>query len=377
MNDVLSCLRQIVTDLGDTDPVAPDELQALRRIVAVVNPAAEVAPDELTAWRQVASWLSVTGADALADALAAQRAVLSALSVAGTPQDELQAARLLAFVDGEGPGPLALESPLGVQQATVEADEIRDSHFVLSGGRLLRTTLLEPSAANRVDPDFSTWTPRLGGSGVVIKTLDAGVSPSGATDAARIEASVTPGSSVTHEATLTASVSLAGPNMLSIWARSLGGPVTIRLNEAGLATTIDVTEEWQRFSVAGYNYTGVTTMRVGVRGGGIGDDSCDVLVWSPQAEDGAVATSFVDGTRLADILTLTLPAGDVVLNWLDPWTGTEQTETVSHAGGAFVVPVGTGRAYRSIEQGGALVYRPGFAYTGFVRDSVASFAEGA
>lgn len=107
MNDVLSCLRVVVADLGDEGPVSNDELHALRRVASAYGvETVETLRDELQAWRAIAGALEVEGAATLPDVEQAMRAVSAALEVeAGA--DELATLRLLAYTEGESPGPLA------------------------------------------------------------------------------------------------------------------------------------------------------------------------------------------------------------------------------------------------------------------------------
>lgn len=161
-----------------------------------------------------------------------------------------------------------------------------------------------------------------------------------------------------------------------------GGPVTYGVESWG---------EWWRLWAHVENDTTGTQFRAWIfpayNASGTGADVSQVgsaVLDGVQFEEGrAVPTSPIitdgaEGTRAADVFAIALPAGDVRLRWLSPGTA-EQEETVPHAGGDFVVPVGDGRAYVSVEvdTGGGFVpyYRPGWSLAGvtFTRASPATY----
>lgn len=117
---------------------------------------------------------------------------------------------------------------------------------------------------------------------------------------------------------------------ISVWARGVSGVQTLSINAwdgsppAYPGTVIQLTNTWQK-----YNFTFTTDATAGA--GDLGFFVQGVVqIWRPQYEVKAYATSFIDGTRAAE--SLTIPTAGVFSE--DSWTVESWIKLTSQTGAA-------------------------------------------
>jgi hypothetical protein len=133
--------------------------------------------------------------------------------------------------------------------------------------------------------DFTdaSWTKINGGTATApLVTANFATSPDGTTNASRVVANLSGGTTGADYSLVRKNVTLAvteGNSTYSIWVKSnTGADQTITLSYIGSPLTITATSEWQKFSVAP-NVVGTTNQcDIGLRGDTT-DQTCDVLIW--------------------------------------------------------------------------------------------------
>lgn len=163
--------------------------------------------------------------------------------------------------------------------------------------------------------DFTdaSWTKISGGTGSnPTVTANSGVSPDGTNNATRVQASLSGGTTNTDFALVRRNVTLAvaeGESTYSLWVKSnTESDQVITLSYAGVPATITATSVWQRFNVFPNIAGSINECDVGLRGDTT-DNSCDVLIYGAQLEQGSTPTSYIPTsgstvTRSADSTTI-------------------------------------------------------------------------
>ncbi|MGE3247586.1 MAG: hypothetical protein AB7J19_14780 [Beijerinckiaceae bacterium] len=184
--------------------------------------------------------------------------------------------------------------------------------------------------------DATYWASSQGGTGsAAVKTVKFATAPNGKTEAAKVLLNLNGGTTSSDFSTiyvtatgLTAAVTYAS----SIWIKAaapgeVGKTVIIRGVDAGSYSPVTLTDTWQRVQVAkvasGTSGSFSLELRNGVGVAGL-PDTAEFLLWHPQIENGAAASSeiFTDGaavTRPAETLLLT--TGNFT-PWFNPLEGT-------------------------------------------------------
>ena len=206
-------------------------------------------------------------------------------------------------------------------------------------GLMLETATFN-NCLNSEDFTAATWTKTFSGAGSSAPIITAGYakSPTGATDATRLQMTI--GALATDTCQVHATTVMAANDRYthSIFLRTTAPGVTYQLildfngmNSSPLyiknyPSLITVTSEWNRFQVRlepGYALTtGGLTLRL--KGDGGTDKHIDVLVWGAQSEQKEFATSYIKVvaapvTRTADVARMT---GTNFSSWFNPTLGT-------------------------------------------------------
>jgi hypothetical protein len=159
--------------------------------------------------------------------------------------------------------------------------------------------LVEPQRTNLAlrseEFDNISWQKLNGGVGSIpIVSANNAISPSGVQNADRIQLSLNGGTSGADISYINQVITSSSAT-LSIYLKSNTTACTIYLRNAGFTTAINVTNQWQRFTL--YNPNAITLFQFGLRGGSYGgavnSNTADISVWGAQLEAGAYATSYI------------------------------------------------------------------------------------
>jgi hypothetical protein len=180
--------------------------------------------------------------------------------------------------------------------------------------------LLEPQRTNLATYseqfDNASWTKNFGGIGSVpVVTPNAGISPSGITNADRIQFTLNGGTAVADVSDIRKLITTtSGTYTFSFWVKSFDGVSSYQMlvrDPNGITNQMVVTGEWQRYTITAATYpTGNASVGFGIRAGQtpVNSNTADILVWGAQLEAGAYATSYIPTTsasvtRNADVIS--------------------------------------------------------------------------
>jgi hypothetical protein len=145
---------------------------------------------------------------------------------------------------------------------------------------------------------LDSWTKATGGTGLTpTVTANGGIAPDGSKTAFRLQADLNGGTASADISWATAdAVSMSNPHdsAASVWLKSNTGAdqnVTFYTANGAGQHVVTVTSYWQRFEKIVESVAATTEdFAVGLRGGQTADDTCDILVWEGQVEDGTFIT---------------------------------------------------------------------------------------
>jgi hypothetical protein len=230
--------------------------------------------------------------------------------------------KLYSIISADGDATVTRGSVKNINSATGTLEEIASdvtpSSFGTGGwGALVegaRTNLLQRSE----DISVSPWSALVTGVGITpTVTANAGVAPSGATTATRIQLNCGGGlfadRSIWRQST---TVGNGTTYAQSVYVKAFSsGEVgkTIRFTIEGTSpsasTVVTLTADWQRVAITGTTNTTTAQILIETRGT-ITTQTADILVWGAQLEAGSFASSYMktEGatfTRSADVITKT------------------------------------------------------------------------
>ena len=220
--------------------------------------------------------------------------------------------------------------------------------------------------------DSAAWTKFGAGTGSTpVVTANAGVSPSGATDADLIvfdRGIGTTSGDVSQILSNDVSVTNGLSYTQSVWLKTSDGTTKamILVATTGASSTITVTGAWQRFT---YTVTeSATTTRIGLRirsAGNVSSQVTSLYAWGAQLESGASASSYIPTTSAAVIRQPDVLSATSISPWYNQSEGTVVFEGIASTPGStqrglYLFSDGTDNerisGYRaSTTQGGALV----------------------
>jgi hypothetical protein len=202
----------------------------------------------------------------------------------------------------------------------VGQDEPRIDFLDNTNGHLL----LEPSRTNLVTYSIPTnsspYSYSGGGVGTApTHTANAGISPDGTQNAARIDFNINGGTTSGDISQVSyVGSALTGDYTSSFYLKSFDSNsyIVTLLDTNGATTTATITSEWQRFTF--YNGGGTTStnlIRIRLRGNESTSDTASLLAWGFQLEQATYATSYIPTngssvTRVVDDITQTMPSVD-------------------------------------------------------------------
>ena len=169
--------------------------------------------------------------------------------------------------------------------------------------------LLEPQSTNLVtySEDFSQWSKLNGGTGALpILTSDDIISPDGTQNADKIV--FNKGASSSNSDFSLIRLNYGGVDIdgvSSVYLKSnVAVDIEISANDVSY-TTVNVTTEWQRFTVSD---AASDRLSIGLRGTSPSNNTATIYAWGAQLEQGSYATSYIptqgaSSTRLQDIAT--------------------------------------------------------------------------
>lgn len=239
----------------------------------------------------------------------------------------------LAAINGV---PANIRSQFSASRASTGLAQWADGHlssFAANTPRITDQGLLVEQAATNIAlqsqslQTSATWVPTAGGLGSSpTVTGNFAVAPDGTTTAARLQANLGGGTTVSDASQVRQSITVSNTTAYvgSFWLKSnTGGNFTVEIIDAtsGNNAQVTVTPTWQRFQFT-YTTGGTSaSFRVGLQGGRTpaNSNTCDILVWGGQFELGALATSYIPttsstATRAADVITLQGAALTAALN---------------------------------------------------------------
>ncbi|MBX9860406.1 MAG: hypothetical protein K2Y20_12560 [Sphingomonas sp.] len=232
---------------------------------------------------------------------------------------------------------------------SVAADVARFDHDPTSGAK--RGILIEPAATNAIsDPHgfgATSWMRDQGGGGQLPVLTSGQAAPDGSTGATRIDFARGNGfSRLIRNVPLAA----AGPHCFSIWLRAVapGPAIALRLDGAD-GGTLSLDTGWRRFAFGVPVGSSVDVQLILWSVIAAAPVTASVFAWGAQIEPGTAPTSFISGSRAADVLTLDwrglgVADGSVAVRY-DFDDGSSAVRATTVTGGTAPVPTDLARPW--------------------------------
>lgn len=180
-----------------------------------------------------------------------------------------------------------------------------------NGGGGCPSLLLEPQRTNlfTYSEDFTIWTKGQFLATLPTVTADYGISPSGVQNADRVQMTRPSGSSYV-EITKQSFITVGTVITFSVFIKSLIGATKMTIGALGSTNTINLTNDWVRYTYTMTTTNNPTTFSIGIIGSQADSLTADFLVWGAQVESGAYQSSYIptvasSATRIADACSKT------------------------------------------------------------------------
>jgi hypothetical protein len=175
-----------------------------------------------------------------------------------------------------------------------------------NGGGGCPSLLLEPQRTNlfTYSEDFTIWTKGQYLATLPTVTADYGISPSGIQNADRVQMTRPSGASYV-EISKQSFITVGTVISFSVFIKSLIGTTKMTIGALGSTNTINLTNDWVRYTYTMTTTNNPTTFSIGIIGSQVDSLTADFLVWGAQVEVGAYASSYIpttsaSATRIAD-----------------------------------------------------------------------------
>jgi hypothetical protein len=180
-----------------------------------------------------------------------------------------------------------------------------------NGGGGCPSLLLEPQRTNVLtySEDFTIWTKGQFLASLPTVTADYGISPSGVQNADRVQMTRPSGASYV-EITKQSFITIGTVITFSVFIKSLIGATKMTIGGTGSSNTINLTNDWVRYTYTMTTTNNPTTFTIAINGSAADSLTADFLVWGAQVEAGAYQSSYIptvaaSATRIADVCSKT------------------------------------------------------------------------
>lgn len=180
-----------------------------------------------------------------------------------------------------------------------------------NGGGGCPSLLLEPQRTNLLtySEDFTIWTKGQFLASLPTVTADYGISPSGVQNADRVQMTRPSGASYV-EITKQLFITIGTVITFSVFIKSLIGATKMTIGGTGSSNTINLTNDWVRYTYTMTTTNNPTTFTIAINGSAADSLTADFLVWGAQVESGAYQSSYIptvasSATRIADACSKT------------------------------------------------------------------------